>query len=42
MRYQGIGAEICGVLADAGADIAAEALDQDRLDRVAKVVRDHE
>jgi NAD(P)-dependent dehydrogenase (short-subunit alcohol dehydrogenase family) len=38
---QGIGAEICGVLADAGADIAAVALDQDGLDNVAEVVRGH-
>ena len=38
---QGIGAEICGVLADAGADIAAVALDQEGLDQVAETVRGH-
>ena len=38
---QGIGAEISGVLADAGADIAAIALDQEGLDKVAETVRSH-
>ncbi|MEM8949619.1 MAG: glucose 1-dehydrogenase [Pseudomonadota bacterium] len=38
---QGIGAEICAVLADAGADIAAVALDQEGLDQVAETVRGH-
>ncbi len=38
---QGIGAEICDVLADAGADIAAIALDQEGLDKVAETVGNH-
>jgi len=38
---QGIGAEICSVLADAGADITAIALDQEGLDEIAETVRGH-
>ena len=38
---QGIGAEICSVLADAGANIVAVAIDQEGLDQVAGTVCGH-
>ena len=38
---RGIGAEICGVLADAGADIAAIARDREALEEVGQIVKGH-